>query len=297
MRLHFFTVNDIEDYRKNYRFAGEAHDVKKKSSARTKDEFDQEFFYYFLKKMYNATQENFDSEIYGETGIDGLRLDFNFGLRLDVPEGNFRVKVSDFDSGQIFFDKYISGGRLISVEQYFIRWHVEIFLDGEKIFSHTLDLEGQSVVVTCKSTILGDVLAFLPYFEEFKKVHRCELSVCLSKIFHELFARLYPEINLVDEINFETYATYRLITLLSPFPLTPADYRKVSMFRTGGLLLGMDYLPPKKNFQADGTARNQRALRLHFSSGEFCSKKLAVAGRLGYRRRLFKKFRLSRLLH
>ena len=249
MRLHFFTVNDIEDYRNNYRFSGEAHDLKKKSSARTKDEFDQELFYYMLKKLFKLPDGFFESEIYGETGIDGLRLDFNFGLRLDVPEGNFRVKVSDFDTGQIFFDKYISGGRLISVENYFIRWHVEVFLDGEKIFSHTLDLEGQSVVIICKTGALGDTLAFLPYVREFKKVHRCDLSVSLPKIFHELFARLYPEINLVDEINFETYATYRLLMLLSPLPLTPADYRKVSMLRAGGLLLGTDYLPPKNFFK------------------------------------------------
>ena len=249
MRLHFFTVNDIEDYRKNYRFAVETKVVAKKTDVRTQDEFDQEFFYYFLKRLFKLPEGFFESEICGETGINGLRLDFNFGLRLDVPEGNFHVKVSDFDSGQIFFDKNISGGRLISVEQYFIRWHVEIFLDGEKIFSHTLDLEDQPVVIICKPGILGDTLAFLPYFREFKKVHRCELSVFLPKFFHELFAQLYPEINFVDEINFETYATYRLITLLSPLPLTPADYRKVSLTRTGGLLLGTDYLPPKTVFK------------------------------------------------
>ncbi len=249
MRLHFFTVNDIEDYRKNYRYSPEVREIFKQSQAQTSEDFDQEFFYKFLKRLFGLPEGFFESEIYGETGIDGLRLDFNFGLRLDIPEGNFRVKVSDFDSGQIFFDKYISGGRLISVENYFIRWHVEVFLDEEKIFSHTLDLEGQPVVIICKTGALGDTLAFLPYVREFKKVHRCDLSVSLPKIFHELFARLYPEINLVDEINFETYATYRLLMILSPFPLTPADSRKVSLLRAGGLLLGIDYLPPKNFFK------------------------------------------------
>ena len=249
MKLHFFTVNDIEDFRKNYRFAGEMKDFKKISTARTAEEFDQEFFCYLIKRAYDVPQEIFETKIYGETGIDGLRLDFNFGLRLDVPEGNFRVKISDFDSEEIFFDKYISGGRLISVENYFIRWHVEVFLDEEKVFTHTLDLEGQPVAVKLNSPALGDQISMLPYLREFKKFHRCNLFFCPSKILRELVAQLYPDIQLVDEINFETYATYYPDMILSVFPLNPADYRKVSMTRVAGVLLGIDYLPPKNFFK------------------------------------------------
>ena len=249
MRVHFFTINDIENYRKNYRCSSEARELIKKSKAQTKEDFDQEFFYNFLKKIYTVPQGIFESEIYKETGIDGLRLDFNFGLRLDVPEGNFRVKVSDFDSGQVFFDKYISGGRLISVENYFIRWHVEVFLNEEKIFSHTLDLEGQPVAVICESKALGDTLAFLPYFAEFKKIYRCDLSVCLFNDFRELAVQLYPDIPLIDEVNYRTYATYHPSMIFSPFPLSPVDSCHMSLNRVGGMLLGINYLPPKASFK------------------------------------------------
>ena len=248
MRLHFFTVNDIEDYRKNYHDTPLIKKILEETRPQTPEDLDQEFFLRLAKSL----QERggfFDSEIYGDTGIDGLRLDFNFGLRLDVPDGNFRVKISDFDSGQIFFDKYISGGRLISVERYFIRWHVEIFLDDRKIFSHTLDLEAQPVAVVCKFEALGDMLALMPYFAEFKRVHRCDLSVCLPKIYRELYARLYPEINLVDEINFETYATYYPGMIMSPYPIVPVDTRRMSMTQAGGMIFGTDYLPPKNSFK------------------------------------------------
>ena len=62
--------------------------------------------------------------ICGETGIDGLRLDFNFGLRLDVPEGNFHVRIGDDDREQIFFDRDISNVQLVSVEKFLINWHI-----------------------------------------------------------------------------------------------------------------------------------------------------------------------------
>ena len=49
-------------------------------------------------QLYPNINEIYNSELYGETGIEGLKIDFNFGLRLDVPDGNFHVKISDFDS-------------------------------------------------------------------------------------------------------------------------------------------------------------------------------------------------------
>ncbi|MBQ4405335.1 MAG: autotransporter strand-loop-strand O-heptosyltransferase [Selenomonadaceae bacterium] len=249
MKLHFFTVRNIEDYHNSYRYSKEAHEIFQKRTARTVKEFDQEFFSHFILKFFCLPKDVFESPIYRETGIDGLRLDFNFGLRLDIPEGNFRVKISDFDSGQIFFDKYISGGRLLSAEQYFVRWHVEVFLDNKKIFTHTFNLEGQHVIIGLKIDALGDMIAFLPYLREFQKIHRCKLSVCTNDNFRELIAQLYPEINLIDVMNFEAYVTYYPLMILSVLPFTPIDYRNVSMLRAGGVLLGIDYLPPKAEFK------------------------------------------------
>ncbi len=43
-------------------------------------------------------------EVAGETGIEGLRVDFNNGLRLQVPAGNWHVTIGDYDSGLVFYD-------------------------------------------------------------------------------------------------------------------------------------------------------------------------------------------------
>ena len=249
MRLHFFTVNDIKDYRKHYRDDEYMRKIFNKTLPQTIEELDQAVFYHEAKSPIKVLEGMFESEIYGETEIPGLRLDFNFGLRLDVPEGNFRVKISDFDTEKIVFDKNISGGRLISVEQYFIRWQVEVFLDGQKIFSHTLNLEGQSVAVRFETPALGDAIALMPYLREFKKVHRCNLSVCLPPVVRELFAQLYPDVNQIDEVNFKTYASYYPVMIISPFPLVPVDIRHASLNRVGSLLLGINYLPPKAVFK------------------------------------------------
>ena len=251
MRIHFFTVNNIEDYRKHYKTHSPAKKIFQEQHLQTIEDFDQIFFSLTMKAAFNVSDEILESEIYGETGIAGLRLDFNCGLRLDVPEGNFRVRISDFDTKKIYLDKYISGGRIISMENYFIRWHIEVFLDEEKIFTHTLSLEGRPVTIIFKNPALGDTLCLVPYFEEFRKIHRCKLSVVVSKYLREFISRLYPALSLVDEANFKTYATYRPKMLgANPFmPLIPVDIRQMSMTRMGGMLLGIDYLPPKIEFR------------------------------------------------
>ena len=248
MKLHFFTANDIKDYRRHYQSWTSAEKLFKEFHPQTIEDFDQMFFFRFIKKTYQMPEGIFESKIYGDTGFPGLRLDFNFGLRLDIPEGNFRVKISDLDNEQIVFDKYVSGGRLISAEHYFIRWRVEVFLDDEKIFDHSLNLEGQPVAIMYPYHAIGDTIAFFPFFREFKKRYKCELTVWLKKSMRELFSQLYPDIPLIDKINFKTYATYYMSMLISDFPFSPVDTRHMSLNRVAGSLLGISYLPPKGTF-------------------------------------------------
>ncbi|MBQ9497858.1 MAG: autotransporter strand-loop-strand O-heptosyltransferase [Selenomonadaceae bacterium] len=247
MKLHFFTVNEIDEYRKHYRHDAAVKDIYNAAHPQTLEELDQAYFY---RKAKGPDDETFESEIYWETGIAGLKLDFNYGLRLDVPEGNFRVRISDFDTEKICLDKYISGGRIISVEKYFIRWHVEIFLDEEKIFDYTLDLAGKPVAVKFISDALGDTLSMIPYVSEFKKIHGCAVALRVKDYLRALIARLYPDLPPLDE-KIQPFATYYpMMYQSSPFvPLVPADVREMSLLRIGGMLLGINHLPPKAPFK------------------------------------------------
>lgn len=236
MRKYLFSAKNIEDYRKAY-------------GAKTAG-VDQNVLYGFLKKLYGVTDVVFDSAIGNETGIEGLRLDFNFGLRLDVPDGNFRVRIGDADSGQIFFDKRVPKAvRLISVEQHFIRWRVEIFCDGKNVFNHTLNLTGRKVLLLIMGG-LGDTLALLPAAREFKRRHRCELFISLpSDALSELVARLYPELLQVRRAVPKTYATYFPSMFTSNLLTVPVDYRNMPMERMGGAILGLNTLPAKPLFK------------------------------------------------
>ena len=75
-----------------------------------------------MRTMVDISLErnNVAGEIAGETGIEGLKLDFNNGLRLQIPDGNWHVTIQDYDSGIVFFDQDVSKIILISIEKYYI---------------------------------------------------------------------------------------------------------------------------------------------------------------------------------
>lgn len=197
--------------------------------------------------LRSLSRESGDGEIFWSTEIDGLKLDFNCGLRLDVPAGNFRVRISDADTEEIFFDREISDVRLISVEKFFIPWRVEIF-SGAKIFDHTLNLRGKKILLAFdKNGGLGDTLALLPYAAEFAEKFSCRVMISLPEFLRELAANLYPTLPQIESSP-EIYATYFPMMNFGDFPTVPADIRSAPLNRMAGAILGLKTLPPKPTF-------------------------------------------------
>ena len=109
MKTYFFCARDVRDYlqifpqAKTLKFPpGEFNPTGFMNIERI-----QNFLRDEIVGCHPNSAEKLNAPVVGETGIDGLRLDFNFGLRLDVPRGNFRVRIGDID-GQTFFDGELS---------------------------------------------------------------------------------------------------------------------------------------------------------------------------------------------
>ncbi len=247
MKDLFFCAGDVRDY---LNLARETLDAFGAISVR--DLLANDVAQKFLRdkmNFYPNCAKSLALPILFETGIDGLKLDFNFGLRLEVPRGNFHVTISDDESGQIFLDEDLSDVRLISFEKYFIRWRVDVSRDGEKIFSHTLDLKGQSVLIFAQLTGLGDIISLLPYIRAFKDFHRCEVKIILREYMREFAANLYPDLVQVEVATAENYATYFPVMCIGDDPTKPLDVRNEPMERVHRKIFGLDVLPIKPTFK------------------------------------------------
>jgi len=184
----------------------------------------------------------------GETGIEGLRLDFNAGLRLEVPSGNWHVRITDADSELVFFDYDVSEKTLISMEQFFIRWRIEVSRDGEPVFSHTYDATDQEVCFVLQPHVVGDNIMFLPYIASFAQKHRCRAVVVAGSLITPLMRELYPELTPVLNVSENTYATYDLRNFQKE-PFWESDNsRSLPYAYIGRLLLGLDFTPRPRVF-------------------------------------------------
>ncbi len=170
-------------------------------------------------------QELILGEVRQETGIQGIKLDFLNGLRLVIPVGKWHVRISDTDSEEIYLDEEVSETKLISWEKYFMPWKIEIFKDGERVFSYFLNLTGQYVAISFMNCALGDTLAFLPYMKRFRQVYHCDLICQVREPWKEFAGYAYPEITFVDNIPPDCYAVYHLGPCIGNIYGNPVDTR------------------------------------------------------------------------
>ena len=188
------------------------------------------------------------SPITGETGIDGVLLDFNYGLRLQIPEGNWHVKISDAESEYVFIDDDISAATLISWEKFFIEWEVILWLDGEPVFYHQFDPHGQQVHFRFPTKTLGDTLALLPYVEAFRKQFDCTVTCTVEDVFYDILDRYYPNVRRTPDLPDDSYACfYMQFAFNFPFETTE-DAAAVPMLRFGRSILRRVMQAPKVIF-------------------------------------------------
>lgn len=178
-------------------------------------------------------------EVRGGTDVPGLRLDFNLGLRLEVPEGRWRVVAGNLDTGETYLDMEASSVRFVSMEKYFIPWHVEVWLDGACLFSHDFEPEGRQVHFLFQET-MGDALAIFPYVEAYRCLRHCQVSCRPPRVLEDLCQRCYPEWELRTEPEEDTYATFHCAVSLEKNPFTtPFDCREVPLGQVGRMILGL----------------------------------------------------------
>lgn len=209
-----------------------------------------------LATTAKAERPNFPppASIPTQYGSEGIRFDFNQGIRVLVPEGKWRVRLTDMDAGVVIFDGEGESCLFQSRKQHFLNAKIEAFKDGKMIFEHSYDARNQKVAVILPGGTVGDTIAWFPYAAHFARKHSCDVSVMLSPHMKELLEPSYKEIrflvqNEFDNFASEFYATYYIGLFFGDEDNSwqPADFRMVGLHKTAAYILGVPPVeePPK----------------------------------------------------
>ena len=191
------------------------------------------------KNNFLSMIRQYAGPVRGETGVPGLRLDFNDGLRLEVPEGAFHVRITHADVGTVFFDEDVSGVLLQSKEKFFVPWQIDVSLAGHPVFSHTFDPTGQPVLVIIGTKALGDMLVALPYLRALRERRQAVVTCYVAEYLRGFVRRLLPEVTICDTWPEEVYATFFLGAVIDAPSFSPIDGRLMRLEEWGRVILGI----------------------------------------------------------
>ena len=183
-------------------------------------------------------------EVQQESGVPGIKFDFNYGARVAVPQGDYRVRFIDRQACIAVYDAKASGVLVTSSKKYFVDFRIEVYEGDKLVFEHDLDLKDKKVLLKFPTGILGDILAWFPYAEVFRQKHGCQLDCALAEDMAALFKPSYPQINFIkpDERPEGLYASYYMGIF---FPCDdrdhqPMDWRVIGLHQNAAMILGVD---------------------------------------------------------
>ena len=191
------------------------------------------------------------TELPTQKGPKDILFDFNNGCRVVLPEAEhpWRVRLSDLDTGNVLFQQELKSGRVNSTKRYYVRFRLEVWQRGERVFAHDYSATNRDVLVRFPVGTLGDPLGWFPYAVKFKKRHGCRLTCMMDARMSELLRRSYPEITFVTEAEINPdrfYATYSIAifyqkgVMFEHTDCVPCDFRHVGLHRAAGYILGVD---------------------------------------------------------
>lgn len=197
-----------------------------------------------------------ETEINKNSYIEKEKINFNLHF-VDNPfleiksntDYNFDVEFFDSDEKLIYKSSIKSNMWCKLNKEYFENWKVKIKYNN-KIKELKYDAENKNVYISINSKSLGDNIAWMPYLEEFRKKHNCNLIV--STFWNNLFENMYNDIHFIKpgEKVRKLYAKYKIGWFYNKNkePVLP---NTIPLQKTATNILGLEYkeIKPRIDFK------------------------------------------------
>lgn len=190
-----------------------------------------------------------------------INYNFTDGGYIDImgaEPGEFLVEFIDQKNQNLVLSEVISNNMWLKTPvKYFVNFHVTVtaLSTNQIIFEHDYNPTDKRVYIPIDSVALGDAIAWMPFIEEFKNIHQCD--VITSSRYNDLFEDNYPDLTFVhssDKVE-DIYAMYKLGLFYDNdghgYPgdiqimMNPSDFRDYQLSKIATEILGLEYRPLK----------------------------------------------------
>ena len=189
---------------------------------------------------YNASYKTSKNKI-NISFIEGAKVEINGSF-----DKKYLIKFFNHKTNECIWQDTIGNNMWTSPNlQYFIKWKIEVWDNGNKIEEHIFDCTNKRVYIHLDSKSLGDTIAWFPYVEEFRKIHNCKV-VC-STFHNNWFEKEYPNVEFVEPntIVHDLYAMYRIGWFYNEDTINlsknPKEVKTQPLQKTASDILGLQY--------------------------------------------------------
>ena len=165
-----------------------------------------------LIREYSSTSK---LSIPSKEAIAQITLDFTDGPKCTINNGgdkSYGVEFIDTKTNKTVYKTSITNNMWAKVnKKHFIPWNVKVIdLSNNKLIcDYNLNLKDKEVFIKLESKAIGDTIAWLPYVEEFRQHHNCQV-IC-STFHNEWFAETYPNIKFIPPgVDISTSYRYKI---------------------------------------------------------------------------------------
>ena len=143
--------------------------------------------------------------------------------------------------------------------QYYKNWKIKINQKDKLTYEESINLKNKNILIVFITAAIGDSLAWIPYVEEFRKIHECNIFCVTYQ--NNLYQKEYPNIKFIEPeegkniLKENIYARYfisqdqdwQYITLkdsnnndIKQGLKAPIDFRKISLQQVASNILGLN---------------------------------------------------------
>ena len=174
------------------------------------------------------------------------------------------LNVRFYDKGNLVYESNLPVNSWAKMnKEYYSDWKIEVREEGKLIYESTNNYENKRVYISLGSKSLGDTMAWVPYCEEFRKKHNCELIV--STFMNDLFEDQYPKIQFVKpgDLVSNIVAQYRLGWFYDENNQWdknkhPRDFKTIPLQQTATDILGLDYVEIKPKLKLPNVEKKKK---------------------------------------